>query len=305
MMKNNFSKNLKNLRIDNDIKQSSIAKILNISQGAYAKYESGQREPSFDTLVKISNLFKVSIDDLLNNSLTTKIDNTLKLSIDYEEPSDISTSIDIITKLNKKKEYYLKEKKRLEILLNKHIPNRISEIDELLDILTKNPPKFVKNLKEEFSEEYSNEISANIVEFKTKETNNEYRSIDLIGKVSAGNPCYAYEEILDSFNIPSKLLCPSKEYFILKVKGDSINKLYSPGELILIESTTLVNNDDIIIAIINEEATCKKVHFYPNEIALIPQSSNPLHKVQTYNPIDVHISGKVLGKLSDYIKKNE
>lgn len=307
MMKNNFSKNLKNLRIDNDIKQSALAKILNISQGAYAKYESGQREPSFDTLVKISNLFKVSIDDLLNNSLTTKIDNTLKLSIDYEEPSDISTSINLIEKLNKKKEYYLKEKKRLEILLNKHIPNRISEIDELLDILNKNPPKFIynNNSKEEFFEEYSNEISANIIEFNTKETNNKYRSIDLIGKVSAGNPCYAFEEIINSFNIPSKLLCPSKDYFILEVKGDSMDMLYSPGDLILIESTSFVNNDDIIIAIIDEEATCKKVHFSPNEIVLIPQSNNPIHKIQTYNPINVHISGKVLGKLSDYIKKDE
>lgn len=84
-----------------------------------------------------------------------------------------------------------------------------------------------------------------------------------------------------------------------------MNKLYSSGELILIESTTLVDNNDIIIAIIDEEATCKKIHFYPNEIALIPQSSNQLHKVQTYKPIDVHISGKVLGKLSDYIKKDE
>jgi len=169
------------------------------------------------------------------------------------------------------------------------------------------PPKFIydNNSKEKFSEEYSNEISPDIIKFKTKEKKTEYRSIDLIGKVSASNPCYAYEEILDSFNIPSKLLCPYKEYFILKVKGDSMDKLYYPCELILIEITTLISNDAIIIAIINEEATCKKVYFCPNEIVLIPQSTNPLHKIQTYNPIDVHISGKVLGKLSDYIKKDE
>lgn len=167
MMKNNFSKNLRSLRIDNDIKQSTIAKLLNISQGAYAKYESGQREPSFDTLVKISNLFKVSIDDLLNNSLTRKINNILNLSINYEAPCNISTSINLVEELIQKKEYYLKEKKRLEVLLNKHIPNRISEIDELLDILHKNTPKifFANNLEEE----YSSEISTNIAEINKKD----------------------------------------------------------------------------------------------------------------------------------------
>ncbi len=41
-------------------------------------------------------------------------------------------------KLIKKKEYYLKEKARLETVLNKHIPNRLAEIDEILDILNKN-----------------------------------------------------------------------------------------------------------------------------------------------------------------------
>ncbi|XZH90637.1 S24 family peptidase (plasmid) [Clostridium perfringens] len=126
-----------------------------------------------------------------------------------------------------------------------------------------------------------------------------------MGKVSAGNPCYAYEEILDSFNIASKLLCPSKDYFILGVKGDSMNKLYSPGDLILIESTNLVNNDDIVIAIIDDEATCKKINFSPNEIILTPQSTNPIHQVQIYKDINVHILGKVLGKLSDYIRKDE
>ena len=51
-----------------------------------------------------------------------------------------------------------------------------------------------------------------------------------------------------------------------------MNKIYPPGDLILIESTNLVNNDDIVIAIIDDEATCKKINFSPNEIILTPQS---------------------------------
>ena len=263
MKKNYFCENLKYIRSSLNISQKEIANHLKLNPSSYSNYENGRREPGIDALIKISDFLNVEIDMLLTKNLSNN-PNFLK-DIQNKVSNDI----------------------------NYELPKKIKEIDNLIKYM---------NLYNDQDVEISEEISSDIIDFKPKEKNIEYRSINLIGKVSAGNPCYAFEEILDSFNIPSNLLCPSKDYFILKVKGDSMNKLYSPGELILIESTTLVDNNDIIIAIINEEATCKKVHFYPNEIALIPQSSNPLHKVQTYKPIDVHISGKVLGKLFDYIK---
>lgn len=153
-MNNNFSKNLKNLRIDNDIKQSDIAKLLNISQGAYAKYENGQREPNFDTLLKISKLFNVSIDDLLNNSLCTEINNILNTSINYKKSLDILTPLNLVEKLKRKKEYYLKEKNRLENLLNKHIPARISEIDNVLEILEKSNLEISDDITGDFLDKY-------------------------------------------------------------------------------------------------------------------------------------------------------
>ncbi|MBS6503719.1 MAG: helix-turn-helix domain-containing protein [Clostridium sp.] len=286
MKKNYFCENLKYIRSSLNISQKEIANYLKLNPSSYSNYENGRREPSIDVLIKISNFLNVEIDKLLTENLSNNdnfwndIQNKISNDFNYNEKvEDINSDLrkNILLELENKKKKYLS-------LLNNKIPKKLKEIDSLIEHI---------NLYNQQDLEISEEISSDIINFKSKEKNIEYRSIDLIGKVSAGNPCYAYEEILDSFNIPSKLLCPSKEYFI---------KLYSPGELILIESTTLVNNDDIIIAIIDEEATCKKVHFYPNEIALIPQSSNPLHKVQTYKPIDVHISGKVLGKLFDYIK---
>lgn len=298
MKKNYFCENLRYIRSSLNISQKEIANYLKLNPSSYSNYENGRREPGIDALIKISDFLNVEIDKLLTENLSndTKflrdIQNKLLNDIDYNEKVEYINSDlhkNLLLELEKKKKRYLS-------LLNNEIPKKIKEIDSLIKHI---------NLYNNQDVKISDEISPNIIKFKSKETKNEYRSIDLIGKVSAGNPCYAFEEILDSFNIPSNLLCSSKDYFILKVKGDSMNKIYSPGELILIESTTLVDNNDIIIAIINEEATCKKVHFYPNGIALIPQSSNPLHKVQTYKPIDVHISGKVLGKLSDYIKKDE
>lgn len=298
LKKNYFCENLKYLRSSLSISQKEIANYLNLNPSLYSNYESGRREPSIDVLIKISDFLNVEIDKLLTENLSNNVNflkdiqNKLLNDIEYNEKiKDINLDMrkNILFELENKK-------KKCLSLINNEIPKKIKEIDNLIEYI---------NLYDKKDIEIDNEISPDIIEFKTKEKKNEYRSIDLIGKVSAGNPCYAYEEIIDSFNIPSKVLCPSKEYFILKVKGDSMNKLYSPGELILIESTNLVSNDDIIIAIIDEEATCKKVHFCTNEIILTPQSTNPLHKVQTYKTIDIHILGKVLGKLSDYIRKDE
>lgn len=298
-MKNNyFCENLRYIRISLNISQKEIANYLKLNPSSYSNYESGRREPGIDALIKISKFLDVEIDKLLTENLSNDVNflrdiqNKLLNDTDYNEKvKDINSDLreNLLLELEKKKKKYLS-------LLNNEIPKKIKEIDSLIDHI---------NIYNQQDLEISKEISSDIIEFKPKEKSIEYRSINLIGKVSAGNPCYAYEEIIDSFNIPSKLLCPSKDYFILKVQGDSMNKLYSPDELILIESTPLVSNDDIVIALIDEEATCKKIHFSFNEIALIPQSTNPLHKVQIYDPTNVQILGKVLGTLSNYIRKKD
>ena len=56
---------LKELRQEKGDTQSDIAKALNISQKAYSYYERGEREPSIDMLIQISNYFNVTVDYLL------------------------------------------------------------------------------------------------------------------------------------------------------------------------------------------------------------------------------------------------
>ena len=46
-----------------------MAKMLGVTRQTYTNYESGEFEPSFDTLLKISKILKTSLDDLLNNDL--------------------------------------------------------------------------------------------------------------------------------------------------------------------------------------------------------------------------------------------
>lgn len=69
-MKNNtFGQNLKHLRKSKELKQIEIAPKLGIKLQSYSAYENG-REPSYDLLVKIADLFNVTVDYLLGHDTT-------------------------------------------------------------------------------------------------------------------------------------------------------------------------------------------------------------------------------------------
>ena len=64
-MKNKFSEQLNGLRLENNISREQLAKELNVSVRLISYWENGQRECDFDMLIKIANLFSVSVDYLL------------------------------------------------------------------------------------------------------------------------------------------------------------------------------------------------------------------------------------------------
>ena len=60
-----FSKNIKQLRVDEKLSQKDLAEKLHITQRKISYWENGKVEPSLNDLITISNLFSVSIDDLV------------------------------------------------------------------------------------------------------------------------------------------------------------------------------------------------------------------------------------------------
>ena len=63
-----LSERLKLLRTERNMSQADVALLLNISRQAYNHYESGKREPDTDMLIKLANIFDVSMDYLLGRS---------------------------------------------------------------------------------------------------------------------------------------------------------------------------------------------------------------------------------------------
>lgn len=64
-MKNQFAEQLNGLRVENNLSRGQLAEKLNVSVRLISYWENGQRECDFDMLIKIADLFSVSIDYLL------------------------------------------------------------------------------------------------------------------------------------------------------------------------------------------------------------------------------------------------
>lgn len=75
---------IKQYRKLKNITQEEMAALLNVTRQSYINYESGETEPSFETLKKISKILNVSIDELLNNEGFINSENNKSDSILYE-----------------------------------------------------------------------------------------------------------------------------------------------------------------------------------------------------------------------------
>jgi repressor LexA len=119
--------------------------------------------------------------------------------------------------------------------------------------------------------------------------------IPLLGRIAAGSPILAQENIEDYIKLPKSML-PGGDLFALHVKGDSmIEKGIADGDIAIIKKQNTANNGDIVAALIDDEATLKIFKTIDRKVHLIP--ANP-----SYKPI-VPENVTVLGKLVSLIRQ--
>lgn len=107
----------------------------------------------------------------------------------------------------------------------------------------------------------------------------EVRGIPLIGTVACGMPIFAEENIETEIPVSTKIVNRTDKYFFLRAQWDSMNqKEIDDGDLVLIRQTNIARNGDIIVALINDEATLKEFRQEKWSTYLIPHSDNPRHK---------------------------
>lgn len=126
--------------------------------------------------------------------------------------------------------------------------------------------------------------------------------VPVLGKVAAGIPIEAIEDIIDYEEI-SEELAHTGEFFALKIKGDSMEPTIGNGDVVIVKQTDDANTGDIVIALVNgDDATCKRLVKYASGIRLMP--INPAYEPMFFsNEEVVDKPVRIIGKVMESRKK--
>ena len=148
-----------------------------------------------------------------------------------------------------------------------------------------------------FEKEDTESIEINELDSTLSIENYEPIRIPIAGNVAAGTPTIVNNEFEQFLTIPKNWVASPNDTFALKVTGDSMNGIgIDKGNYVVVNRQNTANNGDIVIAVIEEEATMKKFMIMGDSILLI--SENPNYEPIQMKREDVIINGKVIGFLS-------
>lgn len=123
-----------------------------------------------------------------------------------------------------------------------------------------------------------------------------FKKLPLVGKVAAGIPILAIENIEEYYDIPDSLF-KGDDLFLLKVKGDSmIGAGIFNNDIIVVNSDCSPLNNDIVVALIDGSVTVKRIYFHSDHITLHAENPN-------YQDINVFDNTSILGKVVGSIRK--
>ena len=121
-------------------------------------------------------------------------------------------------------------------------------------------------------------------------TRRELVNVPVVGRVAAGEPILAVENVENYFPIPAEFM-PNSQTFMLNVKGESmINAGILDGDQILVQQQSTAENGDIVVALIDDSATVKTFYKEDGYYRLQPEND-------TMEPIIVKDDLKSLGKV--------
>ena len=118
----------------------------------------------------------------------------------------------------------------------------------------------------------------------------EMVNVPVIGRVAAGEPLLAIENIENYFPIPAEFM-PNAQTFILNVAGESmVNAGILDGDKVIVEQCSTANNGDMVVALIDDSATVKTFYKEDGYYRLQPENDY-------MDPIIVHGDLQILGKV--------
>lgn len=179
-------------------------------------------------------------------------------------------------------------------ILNRGYPPAVREICEAVDLKsTSSVHSHLETLEKNgyIRRDPTKPRAIEIIDENFNLTRREVVNVPMIGRVAAGQPILAVENIDNYFPIPAEFM-PNEESFMLRVKGESmINVGILDGDNILVKRQKDARNGDIVVALVDDSATVKTFYKENGHIRLQPENDD-------MDPIivpDCEILGKVFG----------
>jgi repressor LexA len=185
------------------------------------------------------------------------------------------------------------------------VPPTVEELRRLLGVgSTRTVLRYLDALKEEgYIDRWSGARGLRML--KGPAPSLETRLVPIVGEAPAGQLMPAEENILGQVQLPKEFLKPlSSKFFLLRVRGDSMNRAkvegqsIEDGDLVLVRQQERADPGKIVVALVDGEATIKRLVKGPDYYVLQPDSTNPKHR-----PIIVAQDFRVQGIVSRVFKK--
>ncbi len=176
-----------------------------------------------------------------------------------------------------------------------NMPPSISEMAEYLDVKSKNAVAKLLNSLEDggYIRTSGKARGITVLNSLTDSLEKGLIRVPLLGSIQAGSPHMAEEFIEEWINLPQSLIKGRRDVFLLKVRGDSmINAGIHEGDLVIVRPTREAKNNDIVVALLHDEATVKRFVQIKNRAYL--KAENPDYQ-NIYPKEEWMIQGKVVG----------
>lgn len=197
------------------------------------------------------------------------------------------------------KEITSRQKELLQYIVRQvrdhNLPPSVSEMAEYLKVKSKNAvAKLLKSLEDNGYIKIDGRARGITVLDALGETLEKGMiRVPLLGRIQAGGPMLAEEQIEDWVNLPQTLVKGRRDVFLLKVRGESmINAGIYEGDLVIVRPTKEAKNNDIVVGLLHDEATVKRLIYVKNRAYL--KAENPDFP-NIYPKEEWSIQGKVVG----------
>lgn len=130
--------------------------------------------------------------------------------------------------------------------------------------------------------------------------------VPVVGRIAAGTPREAIAQSGETHEVPDTIYYEHEHAFFLAVAGNSMNRLFPEGALVLVDPDEEVRNGDVAVVFVNgDDATLKRVYFDGDSVRLVPESFDPEYRERVIDRSDpdaplVRIVGKAVSYTAPY-----